>query len=105
MAWYTSFVIVRPDVDKVVEVFRCNDLQKAKYWLTYIGKPGDCLCKTPLHAKHSKKSDVAEYWSHKQGARDFGSKEDEWRKLVGLASGVSLLSGQEEQFVEAQVSV
>jgi hypothetical protein len=52
----------------------------AKYWLTYIAQPGDVLCKTPIHPKHSKASPQPEYWSHKESSGSPITNEQDWRK-------------------------
>jgi len=66
MEWNVPFIVYRMTEDnQVVEVFHCQDITKAKYWMTYIAHPGDVLVKTPLHPKHSKATKICEYWSHK----------------------------------------
>jgi len=83
MAWKSPFIIYRISAEgKLTEVFRCEDLKKAKYWLSYIAEPGDVLCKTPVHPKHSKSSNAAEYWSHKVQSGNAVSDETLWRKLI-----------------------
>ena len=68
MDWKVPFIIYRITPDgKLEEVFFAEDFKAATYWLTYIAQPGDVLCKTPLHRKHSHASQRAEYWSHKEG--------------------------------------
>ncbi len=54
----------------------------AKYWLTYIAQPGDVLCKTPVHPKHSKEGKSPEYWSHKEGTGSPTTNEMGWRALA-----------------------
>ena len=81
MSWKTPFAVYRLSPDgKLTEVFQAEDLKKAKYWLTYIAQPGDVLCKTPLHPKHSKASGFPEYWSHKAHSGTPSSAEGEWKK-------------------------
>ena len=83
MDWKVPFVIYRVTPDgKLEEVFLAEDFKAATYWLTYIAQPGDVLCKTPLHRKHSHSSQHAEYWSHKDSARDPIVSEDTWKKLI-----------------------
>jgi len=83
MDWKVPFVIYRITPDgKLEEVFLAEDFKSATYWLTYIAQPGDVLCKTPLHRKHSHASQHAEYWSHKDSARDPVTSEETWKKLV-----------------------
>lgn len=66
MDWISPFIVYRINEEgKLEEVFHAEDLKKAKYWLTYIALPGDVLCKTPRHPKHSGVSKCPEYWSHK----------------------------------------
>ena len=83
MAWKSPFIIYRvSSAGALTEVFRCDDLKKAKYWLSYIAEPGDVLCKTPAHPKHSKSSNSAEYWSHKVQSGNAVSDEKLWQKFV-----------------------
>jgi hypothetical protein len=83
MDWKAPFVIYRITAEgKLEEVFFAEDFKAASYWLSYIAQPGDVLCKTPLHKKHSHRSDKAEYWSHKGTGRDIRADEDEWRKAI-----------------------
>jgi hypothetical protein len=67
MEWNVSYVVYRiaPD-NTVTEVFHTDAISKAKYWMSYIAIDGDVLCKTPKHPKHSKSTNIAEYWSHKE---------------------------------------
>ena len=81
MEWKVPFIIYRiTNEGKLEEVFHAVDLKMAKYWLTYIAQPGDVLCKTPKHPKHSKVSGKPEYWSHKENSGQPSSKEDEWKR-------------------------
>ena len=81
MEWKTPFVVYRIAPDgKLDEVFRAEDIKKAKYWLTYIAQPGDLLCKTPVHPKHSQKSKTAEYWSHKETSGQSSTDEKSWEE-------------------------
>lgn len=83
MAWSSPFIIYRISPEgKLTEVFRCEDIKKAKYWLSYIAEPGDVLCKTPAHPKHSKASNSAEYWSHKVHSGNAVSDERLWQKFL-----------------------
>lgn len=83
MEWVSPFIVYRiTSNNRLEEVFHAEDLKKAKYWLTYIAKPGDVLCKTPLHPKHSKQNNKPEYWSHKEKSGQPSSNESEWKKLV-----------------------
>lgn len=96
MAWQSPFIVYRLSPDgKLTEVFRCDDLRKAKYWLSYIAEPGDVLCKTPAHPKHSKTSNAAEYWSHKVQSGNAVSDESRWKNLVS-SQGVSVSFPEEE---------
>lgn len=79
MAWNTTFVIYRlEEGGNVAEVYQSSDLKQAKYWLTYIAQPGDVLCKTPLHPKHSQKSELPEYWGHKEQSGQTSMQEQTW---------------------------
>ena len=71
MDWTVPFVIYRvTEEGKLEEVFLAEDFKAASYWLSYIAQPGDVLCKTPLHKKHSHSSAKPEYWSHKGQGRE-----------------------------------
>lgn len=83
MDWNVPFVIYRINAaGQVEEVFQGHDLKSAKYWLTYIALPGDVLCKTPLHPKHSRTTGAPEYWSHKDNGRDPVMNEKDWLELA-----------------------
>lgn len=83
MSWTSPYIIYRITTDsKAEEVFRCEDIKKAKYWLAYIAEIGDVLCKTPAHPKHSKTTNLPEYWSHKVQSGSAVSNEREWRALL-----------------------
>lgn len=80
MEWWSPFVIYRVSPDgKLEEVFQAPDIKKARYWLTYIAQPGDVLCRTPIHPKHSKSSPMPEYWSHKEQSGTASSNEEQWK--------------------------
>jgi len=83
MDWTAPFIVYRltPE-NKLEEVFHAEDLKKAKYWLTYIARPGDVLCKTPAHPKHTKASKHPEYWSHKEASGQPSANEAAWKKMV-----------------------
>ena len=83
MEWKSPFIIYRISAEgQLQEVFHAEDLKQAKYWLTYIAQPGDVLCKTPAHPKHSRTGKTPEYWSHKEGSGTPMSREDAWKKLA-----------------------
>lgn len=80
MSWSSPYVIFRHSAQNVfVEVHKAEEIKDAKYWLAYIAKPGDVLCRTPLHPKHTRSSDQPEYWSHKS-AKGVVSDERLWRQ-------------------------
>jgi len=81
MEWTKPFIVYRLNADnKLEEVFHAEDLKKAKYWLTYIAKPGDVLCKTPVHPKHSKQTKSPEYWCHKEETGQPSSEAKIWEE-------------------------
>ena len=101
MDWQTPFIIYRITEDgKWQEVYYAADMQKAKYWLTYIAQPGDVLCRTPSHPKHSKQSKSPEYWCHKETSGTPSSTKDTWLKLIREKNASEQLP--EEQMNEAQ---
>lgn len=90
MEWTSPFVIYRITSDgKLLPVYEAKDLKQAKYWLTYIAQPGDVLCKTPIHPKHSKQSSKPEYWAHKETSATPCSKETAW-KTFAVAKNFSM---------------
>lgn len=81
MSWDSPFIVYRLSADgKLEEVFHAKDLKKAKYWLTYIAEPGDVLCRTPAHARHSEKEPT--YWSHKIKSGSAITNKAEWEELA-----------------------
>ena len=87
MDWKSPFIVYRINSEnKLEEVFWAEDIKKAKYWLTYIAQPGDVLCKTPAHPKHSKSSGKPEYWSHKEASGQPATNQEAWKKLACKSS-------------------
>jgi hypothetical protein len=83
MAWTKPFAIYRVNEHGTLEpVYLCEDVKKAKYWLSYIAQPGDVLCRTPAHPKHSKTTNIPEYWCHREQERSSLSEESRWRLFV-----------------------
>lgn len=100
MDWTVPFVIYRITQDgKLEEVFLAEDFKAASYWLSYIAQPGDVLCKTPLHRKHSHQSPKPEYWSHKGQGRDLITDPDAFKKV--LESKKCSVEFPEEQNMQA----
>lgn len=83
MDWKTQYVIYRVNASgSLEEVFHTNDMKKAKYWLNYIGQPGDVCCRTPLDPKHTKQTKIAEYWCHKVASKVTSSDRNQWDALA-----------------------
>lgn len=83
MEWKSCYIVYRITQNAdLLEVFHCDDIKKAKYWLQYIAQPGDVLTKTPLHPKHSKASKSPEYWSHKESSGTPISLEAKWKEYI-----------------------
>ncbi len=83
MEWTTCYIVYRITQNTdLLEVFHCDDIKKAKYWLQYIAQPGDVLTKTPKHPKHSKNSNRPEYWSHKESSGNPVSREAKWNEYL-----------------------
>ncbi len=83
MSWTTPFVILRiNDQGQLYEVAKAEDIKKAKYWLTYIAQEFDLLCKTPLHPKHTQKSQIPEYWGHKSHGGSTEINEVAWKEYA-----------------------
>lgn len=83
MEWKSHFVIYRIDVNsRLDEVYHTDDMKKAKYWLTYIAQPGDILCRTPAHAKHSQKNKSPEYWQHKDRSGKCSVEAEKWNEYA-----------------------
>lgn len=80
MDWKAPFVVFRIVPGGTFEqVYSAPDFKSAKYWLTYIAKPGDVLCKTPLHPKHSRAGSAPEYWGHKEESGLSAVNEQAWK--------------------------
>jgi len=83
MSWTSPFIIYRITAEgKLEEVFHAGDMKKAKYWLTYIAMPGDILCRTPAHPKHTHASKAPEYWQHKEVSGKPSSEENKWKEFA-----------------------
>lgn len=83
MDWKSPFIVYRlSEEGKLTEVFHAEDLKKAKYWLTYIAKNGDILCKTPAHPKHSQATKAPEYWSHKEKSGHPATSLEKWTQFA-----------------------
>jgi hypothetical protein len=83
MDWTATYIVYRiGSTGNLEEVYHSSELKQAKYWLTYIGLPGDVLCKTPVHPKHTKGTKKAEYWSHKAQSGTPSNEEKEWREFA-----------------------
>jgi hypothetical protein len=83
MEWKACYIVYRITQNAdLLEVFHCDDIKKAKYWLQYIAQPGDVLTKTPIHPKHSKSSKCPEYWSHKEKNGLPISQEAKWQAYI-----------------------
>ena len=82
MTWTAPFIIYRINEQAhFEEVFHTADMKKAKYWLTYIAKPGDVLCRTPAHAKLAL-SKTPEYFQHKDAKGQLSSLADGWKTFA-----------------------
>ncbi len=83
MSWKSPFVIYRVSSSGALEpVFVCEDIKKAKYWLNYIAQPGDVLCRTPAHPKHTQGTACPEYWCHKEQTGTSSSEQSRWKTFV-----------------------
>ena len=83
MSWKAPFVVFRFTSNGTVEeVYEADNLESAKYWLTYIAEAGDVLCRTPSHPRHSKKSSSPEYWSHKEQSGTIKMDEVNWKRYI-----------------------
>ena len=97
MEWSSPYIIYRITADaKLEEVYHATELKQAKYWLTYIALPGDVLCKTPAHPKHSKTSNQPEYWSHKAHSGTPMCKEEKWKEFA-KSKNFTFVFPQEQQ--------
>lgn len=77
------FVVFRISPDgRLTEVFRAEDIKKAKYWLNYIAETGDVLCKTCAHPKHTGQSKAAEYYCHKDKSGKSTTDHDVWKEMA-----------------------
>lgn len=83
MKWKCPFIVYRITAEnRLEEVFHCDEIKKARYWLQYIAQAGDVLCRTPLHPKHSKITQRPEYWSHKEKSGKTVSEAAGWKKFA-----------------------
>lgn len=81
MEWSAPYVVFRINASsKLEQVYLAQDIKQAKYWMGYIAQPGDVLCKTPAHPRHSKKGNAPEYWSHKEATGTLSNEEARWRE-------------------------
>jgi len=97
MEWKSPFIIYRLNVEsKLDEVYHTADMKKAKYWLSYIAQPGDVLCRTPAHPKHSRKSAQPEYWQHKEMSGKTSAEGDKWTEYA-RGKGFTLKYPEEQQ--------
>ena len=79
MEWRSTYIIYRINSETILEeVYHGDDLKKVKYWLRYIAQPGDVLCRTPIHAKHSHAGTTAEYRQHKGPGGKVLTNQEEW---------------------------
>ena len=84
MSWKTPFIVYRMTQDnKLEEIFWAEDLNKAKYWLTYIAQLGDVLTRTPAHPKNT--SGLPEYWSHKEQSGKTVTDKEKWLKMYSFS--------------------
>ena len=105
MDWNVPFVIYRVNAEgKLEEVFHAADLKMAKYWLTYIAQPGDVLCKTPIHPKHSKTVSSPEYWSHKEVSGSATQNEAGWKSHAERRSFNGKFPEEQEKEPNSQVN-
>lgn len=83
MSWKSPFIVFRFTPDGTVEeVYHSENMESARYWLTYIAEAGDVLCRTPAHPRHSHQGQQPEYWSHKENSGTIKMDESVWRKYV-----------------------
>lgn len=83
MNWKSPFVVYRIESDgKLKAVHVAHNLKDAKYWLTYIAEPGDVLCRTPVHPRHSKSGETPEYWGHKVASGATSTDQSQWLSLA-----------------------
>ena len=87
MKWTTPYVAYR--VSKINEknslideIYHGSDIKAANRWMKFISQQWDVMCKTPLHPKHSKGSEKAEYYSHKVGSGDVAQDEKGWSEYA-----------------------
>ena len=84
MQWKSSFSVLRMQADgNLKEVFGADDIQKAKYWLSYIAEVGDLLVKTPAHPKNS--SGQPQYWSHKEQTGQAVTSKEGWMNMHSIS--------------------
>lgn len=96
MDWKSPFIVYRIEADgKLREVFHAKDIQKAKYWLSYIAEVGDVLTKTPAHPKNA--SGKPEYWSHKESSGQAVTSMEKWLKMHSLSNFESVSPAEQTE--------
>ncbi|GEM_PF-6735790 len=78
MEWKGKYLVLRPDnaQSEYTEVFECDEISKARYWLRYIAQVGDVLFLTPLHPDSS--SVTLRYHSHKVSSGSIEANPTKW---------------------------
>jgi len=84
MSWESKYVVCRPDEKskQLEEVFNCDEIKKARYWLRYIAEVNDVLFTTPLHPKNGTESDLC-YFSHKTDSGEVENDDLSWQQTFG----------------------
>ena len=83
MSWTDTFVMYRPTPQGgLTAVFQTSDFKKAQYWMKFIAQVGDVCCRTPTHPKHTKGTQLAEYWCHKEASGAPATSEDAWKTIA-----------------------
>lgn len=95
MAWHSKYIVLRPnsETSALEEVYRCNEMKKANYWVKYIAQPNDVVFTTNLHPKHPG-GEHLEYFSHKVSSGNAERDKDAWQSEFGA---LSLPEGQAEE--------
>ena len=90
MAWEKAYIVVRVGSDgSVFKVHEADKIKDARYWLTYIGLPGDAIFQTPAHPKHEGGEKIL-YKAHLIVRGNVGYEESAWRKLINNEHPIEL---------------
>ncbi len=82
MEWQNGYVIMRPEASGTMYLVHGADKMKdARYWLQYIGAPGDAIFTTRKNPQHKGPGETT-YLSHLISRGKLGHSEADWKTQV-----------------------